>query len=165
MEIFLISFQAIKQITTGDGGMVICNNSDLYKKGQRIRWFGIDRSAKHDGTWDNDICEIGYKYQMTDIGAAMGLAGLSDFEFIDKHRKSLLDEYIYNLDGFNDVEIVGRKVKNREHAAWLNTILVKDRFNLQIKLRENNISTELYPDPLSLKKQLGYANKNNIPYA
>ena len=33
------------------------------------------------------------------------------------------------------------------------------------KLRENNISTELYPDSLSLKKQLGYANKNNIPYA
>ena len=137
----IFSFQAIKQITTGDGGMVICNNSDLYKKGQRIRWFGIDRSAKYDGTWDNDICEIGYKYQMTDISAAMGLAGLSDFEFIDKHRKSLLDEYTYNLDGFNDVEIVGRKVKNREHAAWLNTILVKDRFNLQIKLRENNIES------------------------
>ena len=33
------------------------------------------------------------------------------------------------------------------------------------KLRENNVSSELYPDPLSLKKQLGYANKNNIPYA
>ena len=52
-----------------------------------------------------------------------------------------MNEYIYNLEGFNDVEIVGRKVKNREHAAWLNTILVKDRFNLQIKLRENNIES------------------------
>jgi len=138
----IFSFQAIKQITTGDGGMLICKNDELYKKGKRIRWFGIDREAKQGGTWENDIYEIGYKYQMTDIGAAIGLESLKKFDLINNHRRSLLKEYIKNLKGFNDVEIVGaNKLKDREHAAWLNTILIEDRYNLQLKLREKNIES------------------------
>ena len=135
------SFQAIKQITTGDGGMVLCNNESLYKKGKRIRWFGIDREAKQGGTWENDIYEVGYKYQMTDVGAAIGLASLEKFDKIDAHRKKLLKEYIENLKGFNGVEIVGSGFTDREHAAWINTVLVEDRYNLQLKLRENHIES------------------------
>ena len=65
----MFSFQAIKHITTGDGGMLCIKNKKLLDKARRIRWFGIDREGKQKGTWKNDIYEVGYKYQMTDIGA------------------------------------------------------------------------------------------------
>ena len=65
----IFSFQAIKHITTGDGGMLTINNKSLLAKAKRIRWFGIDREKKQQGIWSNDIKEIGYKYQMTDIAA------------------------------------------------------------------------------------------------
>jgi len=74
----MFSFQAIKHITTGDGGMLSVRHGEA-AKAKRLRWFGIDREAKQDGVWENDIKEIGYKYQMTDISAAIGLAALEDF--------------------------------------------------------------------------------------
>jgi len=140
-EFTAFSFQAIKQITTGDGGMVICENEEIYEKGKRIRWFGIDRTAKQGGTWENDIREVGFKYQMTDIGAAMGIAGLEKFDLIKEHRKNLFDFYCDNLNGFGDVKIVGEGINDREHAAWIFTVLIEEREKLQIKLRENNIES------------------------
>ena len=65
-EFTMFSFQAIKHITTGDGGMVSIQNPELVDLAKRLRWFGIDRSAKQNGIWENDIKDIGYKYQMTD---------------------------------------------------------------------------------------------------
>ena len=72
----IFSFQAIKTLTTGDGGLLAIKNKKLYKKAKRLRWFGIDRASKQKGIWENDIYEIGYKYQMNDIAASLGLAGL-----------------------------------------------------------------------------------------
>ena len=83
----IFSFQAIKQISSGDGGMLVLKNKTILKKAKRIRWFGIDRLAKQGGTWENDIKEIGYKYQMTDIGAALLLESIKEFSFIKNYRK------------------------------------------------------------------------------
>src|SRR5262249_36914303 len=49
----MFSFQAIKNITTGDGGMLILNDEVLAARARRIRWFGIDRKAKQGGNWEN----------------------------------------------------------------------------------------------------------------
>ena len=62
------SFQAIKHITTGDGGMLCIKDSKLVDVAKRMRWFGIDRKKKQLGIWKNDVKEIGYKYQLTDLG-------------------------------------------------------------------------------------------------
>ena len=69
----MFSFQAIKHITTGDGGMLSLKNKKLIEKAKRIRWFGISREDKQKGIWENDISEIGYKYQMTDLGASLAI--------------------------------------------------------------------------------------------
>ena len=76
----IFSFQAIKQITSGDGGMIVFKDKKILKKARRIRWFGIDRLAKQGGTWENDIKEVGYKYQMTDIGASLLLESIKEFK-------------------------------------------------------------------------------------
>jgi perosamine synthetase len=136
------SFQAIKHITTGDGGMLLVKDPDLADKGRRLRWFGIDRRAKQGGIWANDITEIGYKYQMTDIGAAMGIAGLSHIEKVLSHRRALLNTYMERLSTVTDVYGVGSEsLADREHAAWVHTILVDDRDGLQEKLRSARIES------------------------
>ncbi|MBS3125467.1 DegT/DnrJ/EryC1/StrS family aminotransferase [Candidatus Woesearchaeota archaeon] len=75
------SLQAIKHITTGDGGILCTNNIQDYQKGIRRRWFGIDRNHRIPsvlGHADYDIVERGFKYHMNDIAAAIGLAQLPD---------------------------------------------------------------------------------------
>ena len=137
----IFSFQAIKHITTGDGGMLIIKNKGLIDKAERIRWFGIDRKSKQAGIWENDITEIGYKYQMTDIAAAMGIAALSEFDEQSQIRKALFQVYEEELAGCERLRIIGSGYKDREHAAWLFTVIVEERYKLQEKLRDNNIES------------------------
>ncbi len=137
----MFSFQAIKHITTGDGGMLTIKHPELVEKAKRIRWFGIDRSAKQMGNWENDIREVGYKYQMNDIAAALGIAALAEFDQTLNHRKSLFAEYEKHLVGVDGIKLIGTGVKDREHAAWLCTVIVNRRQELMSKLRAFNIES------------------------
>lgn len=135
------SFQAIKHITTGDGGMLVLKDSTLAEKARRLRWFGIDRKAKHEGVWENDISEVGYKYQMTDLAASLGLAGLDEFDFVLAHRRTLLSAYEKGLRNVPGICMVGTGFDDRTHAAWLCTVLAENREGLRVKLRENGIES------------------------
>lgn len=137
----MFSFQAIKSITTGDGGMLILKDESLAGKARRMRWFGIDRKSKQAGNWQNDITEVGYKYQMTDIAAALGLAALEEFDSILAHRQSLLRAYAQELAGIPGILVLGADFKDRTHAAWMCTVLVENREGLQSKLREHGIES------------------------
>jgi len=137
----MFSFQAIKHITTGDGGMLVLKDDQHSSKVERIRWFGIDRSNKQKGTWENDITEVGYKYQMTDIAAAMGLAALSEFNETLAYRQKLLSIYIKQLGNFSGIEIAGTGYTDRTHAAWLCTAFVDKRVELMNHLRAHGIES------------------------
>lgn len=138
----IFSFQAIKTLTTGDGGLLAIKDCSLLEKAKRLRWFGIDRTAKQGGVWENDISEIGYKYQMNDISAAIGLAGLEEIESVITMRNSLFRYYEENIRT-NRVKIVGKsQTKDYFNSAWLITLVVDtDRFGLMKKLREAGIES------------------------
>ncbi|MBL7877867.1 MAG: DegT/DnrJ/EryC1/StrS family aminotransferase, partial [Cyclobacteriaceae bacterium] len=138
----MYSFQAIKHITTGDGGMLIVQDHALVPMAERIRWFGIDRSNKQKGTWENDITEVGYKYQMTDISAAMGLASLQEFDDVLRNRQKLFEAYKIGLANANGIKLIGAHATDRTHAAWLCTALIeKDRSNFMLALRDKKIES------------------------
>jgi len=138
----IFSFQAIKHITTGDGGMLIMQDKELVAKAERLRWFGIDRSNKQKGTWENNITEIGFKYQMTDIAAAIGLCGLADFSKILTRRQNLLQSYKKRLSKANGIKLVGcNSSMDRTHAAWLCTAIVENRSEFMMKLRDKKIES------------------------
>jgi perosamine synthetase len=137
----MYSFQAIKHITTGDGGMLIVQDKELVPQAERIRWFGIDRSNKQKGIWENDIWEVGYKYQMTDIGAAMGLAALHEFDQTLAHRQKLFEVYKKGLKGVSGIKLIGAEHTDRTHAAWLCTAIVERREQFMKYLRENKIES------------------------
>jgi len=137
----MFSFQAIKHITTGDGGYLTVKDPELVPLSKRLRWFGIDRQAKTRGIWDNDIVDVGYKYQMTDIGAALGLAAIEEWDETFALRRRLFQEYLAQLEGVSGLKVVGSGIDDRLHAAWLMTVIVEDPIALQIKLRNHRIES------------------------
>lgn len=136
----MFSFQAIKSITTCDGGALAMKNEWLLPKAQRLRWFGIDRVAKQSSHWDNNIEEIGFKYQLNDVSASMGLAALEEWPETWKYRRSLFDAYKQGLASA-DVTFIGKDESDRTHGAWLCTILADNREGLMRKLAERGIES------------------------
>lgn len=137
----MFSFQAIKHITTGDGGMLVIKDHKLVEKAKRLRWFGIDRKSKQKGIWENDITEIGYKYQMTDLGAALGLASLAEYDEHLAHRQRIFALYCDLLKNIEGIRVIGQEYSDREHAAWLLTAEVDNRERLLKHLRNHKIES------------------------
>ncbi len=137
----MFSFQAIKGITTGEGGMLAIKDSSLRHLGEKLRWFGIDRSAKQNGVWENDIVDIGYKYQMNDIAASMGLAALEEYDETLALRKSLFSHYVERLKDIDEIKVVGKGYTDRVHAGWMMTVLISRRKSLMETLRKFNVES------------------------
>jgi dTDP-4-amino-4,6-dideoxygalactose transaminase len=87
-----VSFQAIKSLTSGDGGAIICKDDRLDAKARRLRWFGYDRELKQK-QGDMDLVEAGYKYHMNDIAAAIGRGNLASMDRIVAHQRALMEAY------------------------------------------------------------------------
>jgi len=139
----IFSFQAIKTLTTGDGGLLSIQASEKIELAKRLRWFGIDRLKKQGGIWENDIIDVGYKYQMTDIAASIGIAGINNIDKIIEYRKSLFEEYKINLINFDGIKLINSNdVSTDDFCPWLITIIVeKNRIGLMKKLREYGIES------------------------
>jgi perosamine synthetase len=122
------SFQAIKHLTTVDGGCLAVNNDDDYKRGKLLRWYGIDREVKEgvDLRCELDVSEAGYKFHMNDVAATIGLENLRTIdELLNKHRD--------NADYYNTVFADRQNITITPHnndsspAYWLYTIHVNNR--------------------------------------
>ena len=95
-----------------------------------------------DGSgWKNDVFEIGYKYQMTDISATLGYDALLDFNKILNHRKKIFNVYLNELSKNKNIHCVTDFDKKKQHAAWIFTIVLDKKDFLQKKLREYKIET------------------------
>lgn len=133
------SFQAIKHITTGDGGILTVNNEEEYEKAKLMRWFGIDREKKamsyQRREMTSDIEVVGYKRQMNDIAAGMGIAGLKYYDDVITYRKKLFELYKKLLN----VKVVDGK----NNTYWLCAVLVENRDEIANRLLDNGIETNL----------------------
>jgi len=105
-----VSLQAIKTLTSGDGGFLICKAKKDAASARRLRWFGYDREAKQKNG-NIDLKEAGYKYHMSDITASIGLGNLRSIDKVINHRKKLAEIYrSYGL--FGNIWLCGGFTKN-----------------------------------------------------
>jgi dTDP-4-amino-4,6-dideoxygalactose transaminase len=130
------SFQAIKHLTTVDGGLLALKDADDYKRGKLLRWFGIDREVpRKDLRCEEDIKEFGYKHHMSDVSAVIGLEQLKYVgDIIAKHRE--------NADFYNSAlpdSFLLRYEKDRLSSYWLYTIRVNDRESFQEYMKKEGI--------------------------
>jgi len=127
----IFSFQAIKQMTTGDGGMLVCKDAGDHQTAYRRRWFGIDRANRKTseiGQPEWDINEVGYKYHMNDIAAAMGTVQVEEFDATQVRRRELNTMYRRELREVPGLTLLAEKA-DRESACWLFTVLVERRLD------------------------------------
>lgn len=100
------SFQAAKIMTTVDGGALVCQRQEDYKRAKLLRWYGIDRETLKDNI-DVDIKEVGFKYHMNDVTAAIGIAGLKILDKLKKERNALQNRYREELEDVPGIKVIG----------------------------------------------------------
>lgn len=120
------SFQAIKHLTTGDGGALLVP-ADQYERAKKLRWFGLDRESSASFRCAQDITEVGFKYHMNDIAAAIGRANL------DQATRRLLDN---RHNAYVLCQELGIRFVYRS-SYWFLTLLVEQR-DLFMKIMEDD---------------------------
>lgn len=139
------SLQAIKHVTGGDGGVLALADEKLRQKGARLRWFGIDRDLRKAsilGEPEWNVTELGYKYQMNDIAAAVALGNIGHLEKMLVHRRKIAAEYREGLADVPGLALLENR-PDRESAYWLFTILVQRRENFLRRLKELGINASV----------------------
>ncbi len=125
----IFSFQAIKHLTTGDGGALCCGTAEYETAARARRWFGIDRAKSEPSILGErlyDLEDLGFKYHMNDLAAAVGLGNLSDFPVRLAARRKTAARYRAELADVTGVTLLDIQ-PDREHAYWLFTLLVERR--------------------------------------
>jgi dTDP-4-amino-4,6-dideoxygalactose transaminase len=134
------SFQAIKHLTTGDGGALQCPTSEATERARLLRWYGLDRKSKADFRCEQDIEEVGFKYHMNDVAAVIGRVNLPHLGGVVRAHRGHARFYDKVL-GDLPPERVQLPPPDPGSSYWLYTVLVDDRDSFQAHLLERGIAT------------------------
>lgn len=133
-DFIAFSFQAIKILNTVDGGLLATKRSTDAKRGKILRWYGIDRDQRkweNFNYWDYPITEVGFKMQMTDVNASIGLGQLHYLTKHLKHRRKLAG--IYESALAQNKNISAQKIlPEAKSNYWIFTVICN---NAKTKLR------------------------------
>lgn len=155
----VFSFYATKNMTTGEGGMIVTDDDELAAKMRLLSLHGMSKDAwkryTSAGSWYYEVVDAGYKYNMTDIQAAMGIHQLNKLDGFIKKRQEIAYNFDQAFGAFSELEIP-IKHKNRNHIYHLYIIrLVLDKLKIDRaqfinELRDLNIGTSVHFIPVHL---------------
>lgn len=134
------SFQAIKHLTTVDGGALSCGSFDEAERIRFIRWFGLDRQYK-GSKWEQDINECGYKMHMNNVAALIGIEQM-------KYIESIVSRHVNN-GKFFDKNISNGKIKKLERPSkcdssyWIYSLLVDNKEDFKKYMEHNGICSDV----------------------
>ena len=153
------SFYPTKQITTGEGGMVVTNDKLFFQKIKMLKAFGIDKDIKdRKKQGDYDVKDLGLNYRMTDFQAALGYSQIKKYKNNLKRRKEIAKRYIKNFEGFQKIK---HMPYSDDSSFFVFQIFLKDRDKLLMELKKRNIGVSVhYSNPLT--KMTYYKKKYKI---
>ena len=150
----IFSFHPTKNITTGEGGMIVCGDPGLAARLRSLRSHGISRDAwsRHDGSSSPryEVTEPGYKYNLTDMQAALGLGQFARLDAIIAERRRLAERYDRRLAGLAGIRPIARPAYDFTHAWHLYVVRLSldqftlDRDGVMAALAQENIGTGLH---------------------
>ncbi len=150
----VFSFHAIKNLTTGEGGMVASDDEELVEKVRLLKFHGLAKDAwqrySRRGAPQVEIVTPGYKYNMTDIQAALGLAQLAKIDKLNRKRGELAALYDEGLVGIAGIGTVRPPEYPHLHSHHLYIVLLDlDRLTVSrddflLKLKKRNIGTGIH---------------------
>ncbi len=154
----VFSFHPIKNITTGEGGMVVSDNQDIAEKVRILKFHGLAKDAwqrySRDGKSQVEIIMPGFKYNLTDIQSSLGLTQLARVEELNDRRgelSALYDRLLSDISGISHIESPAYPHKNSYHLYIV--ILDIDRLTITRdqfvdRLKEKNIGTGIHFRPV-----------------
>lgn len=176
-DVTCFSFYATKTLTTGEGGMATTRNSEWAENMKRLRLHGISGDAwdrySREGAWFYEVVDAGYKYNITDIQASIGIAQLKKIDEMMAMRSSIAEKYTQAFKDYK--EIITPTVKNDRSSSWHLYPIILDIDRIRItrnqfidELNKANIGTSVHFIPLHrhpfYHKSYGY-NPNGFPNA
>jgi dTDP-4-amino-4,6-dideoxygalactose transaminase len=139
-NICTFSLQAIKHITSVDGGLLFLPHEDLNKRARLLRWYGIDRdNPRKDFRCESDIEEWGFKFHMNDVNAAIGIENFKHLDEIVGKHKSNAKYYDENLNNVPGVTLLERH-PDMESAFWIYSLLVERKSDFMKYMKECGIA-------------------------
>lgn len=136
----MYSLQAIKHITSVDGGLLLSPHKKLNDRARLIRWYGIDRDGdRKDFRCEADIEEWGFKFHMNDVCATVGIENLKHFDtIVNRHKENakFYDEQLKDVEGITLL----KREEGHESAFWIYSILVENRDGFYKHMHENGIA-------------------------
>ena len=168
-DITCFSFYATKTLTTGEGGMVTTEDLEIANRVRMLSLHGISKDAyaryTAAGTWRYEILDLGYKYNMTDMQAALGLSQLAKCDLMRAKREHIANRYTEALSSLDAYE-TPRAFPDTQHAWHLYAIKVKpgvlilSRDRIIEELKQRGIGTSVHFIPLHThpyyQQNLGY---------
>lgn len=157
-DIGVYSFYANKTITTGEGGMIVTDNEELSKRMHVMRLHGMDRSmwnrfTETRASWEYDIVEAGYKYNLPDMASAIGLVQLKKADDFMKKRETASRRYTAGLEDLDFLTLPADHVSGSWHLYIIMVnpgILTIDRNRFIEELNTRGIGTSVHYIPLHL---------------
>lgn len=160
-DIGCFSFEEKKCMTTGDGGMMVTNDPDLFKDVKAMRWVGIDKDnwktaqayvdANHDAMhWFYELNVLGYKYNMNDLAASIGLAQLKKLPEFNRRRSEIIRQYLNGLDRIPGIKPL-LPFEPEKYPYQMFGIRSVKRDELMIYLKSEGIATGCHYTPLSIQ--------------
>jgi dTDP-4-amino-4,6-dideoxygalactose transaminase len=166
----IFSFHPNKNMTTGEGGCLVTRNPELANQIAALRFHGIDRQAwdrfSKKGNQHYDVLTPGYKYNMMDIQAALGLHQLPELEHFIERRTYLANRYHQHLHDWPQISLQAVPNYPHRHSWHLYTILINpdsagmDRDTFMQQMKEYDVGTGLHYNPAHLfdfyRQKYGY---------
>jgi len=148
------SFHAVKNLATGDGGMITTDDPAVYARLMKLRWVGIskdtwsreDKDTK-EYSWYYNIDELGFKYHMNDITAAIGLVQLGKLEAMNRRRAEITQIYNKAFAPHKKIGLPAVKSYMTRPACHNYVIKVDDRDGLNAHLKQKGIATGVHYIP------------------
>ena len=139
-NICTFSFQAIKHLTSVDGGALIVPHKDLLDRGKLLRWYGIDRqdTSRKDFRCEEDIKEWGFKFHMNDVSAAVGIENLKKVDKLISTHKSNGKYYNDSLKNVDGVTLLKNEY-GFDSSYWIYTMKVDNRNDFMRMMNDKGI--------------------------
>lgn len=162
-DIGCFSFEEKKCMTTGDGGMICSDNVELVEQLIPYRWVGIDKdtwrrveAAKGDQEneamhWHYEISVLGYKYNMNDVMAAIGLAQLKKLDKMNEKKRKIINKYLKGIQNLKSIKPIFPYTTGGNEAYWYFGIRAVKRDELILYLKHKGIATGVHFYPLLLQ--------------
>ncbi len=152
------SFYANKTITTGEGGMLVTDQQSIFDRAKVMRLHGInrdiwDRFTAKDATWEYDVVAPGFKYNLPDVAAAIGLAQLERADALRKERQRCAEFYYEHLGDLDCIDLPVCRGPHEDHSWHLFWVVLNEkspveRNRLIALMNEAGIGTSVHYKPL-----------------